>query len=94
VGLPLPANRTQKYTGARWVDLRHDFQSAFYYWRRGRLTLWQWFRSLRGRKAHAIFSWRDPVPFLCDVKKALALGLAKRLRRRSASALAHSPREA
>ena len=94
-GLPLPANRTQKYTGARWVDLRHDFQSAFYYWRRGRLTLWQWFRSWRGRKAHAIFSWRDPAPFLCDVKKALTLGLAKRLRRRrNASTLAHSPREA
>ncbi|HEX6811541.1 MAG TPA: carboxylate--amine ligase [Planctomycetota bacterium] len=94
LGLPLPANRTQKFIGARWVDLRHDFQSALYYWRRGRLTLRQWFSSWRGRKAHAIFSWRDPVPFLCDVKKALTMALAKRWRRRSAAALEQSPREA
>ena len=29
LGLPLPDNRTQQFTGTKWIDLRHDFQSAY-----------------------------------------------------------------
>jgi predicted ATP-grasp superfamily ATP-dependent carboligase len=65
-GLPLPANRTQHYKGVKWIYLRHDLQSAFYYWSQGELTLRDWWRSLQGPKAFAIFSWRDPLPFLLD----------------------------
>ena len=39
IGWPLPANREQMYQGVKWIYLRHDFQSAFYRWRRGELTL-------------------------------------------------------
>ncbi|MCP4036532.1 MAG: carboxylate--amine ligase [bacterium] len=78
LGLPLPENRTQAFTGVKWVDLRHDLQSAFVYWRRGQLSLRDWASSWRGRKAHAIFSWRDPKPFLYDVKKAISLALVRR----------------
>ena len=31
-GLPLPSRRVQTYSGAKWIHLRHDFQSALYYW--------------------------------------------------------------
>ena len=72
--LPLPENRTQTYGGAKWIDLRHDLQSAFSYWRRGELGLLDWWRSIRGRKAHAVLSWRDPAPFLSDLKR-ITLGL-------------------
>lgn len=67
VGLPLPTNVEQRYTGAKWVDLVRDFGSALYYWRRGELTPNEWRRSWSGSKAHAVLSWSDPGPFLSDV---------------------------
>jgi D-aspartate ligase len=67
VGLPLPAEAEQRYTGAKWVDLVRDFRSAAYYWRRGELTVGEWRRSWSGSKAHAVLSWSDPAPFLSDL---------------------------
>ncbi|MCI0399035.1 MAG: carboxylate--amine ligase [Chloroflexi bacterium] len=80
LGRPLPANRQQMYRGAKWIYWRHDFQSALYYWRRGQLTLGDWWRSWRGRKACAVFSWNDPAPFLADLGQSVALflGLGKK----------------
>jgi predicted ATP-grasp superfamily ATP-dependent carboligase len=69
VGLPLPDNRTQQYRGAKWISLRRDFQSAFFYWRRGDLSLRDWIHSWSGKKAYAIFSWSDPAPFIFDFLK-------------------------
>lgn len=70
-GWPLPENRRQKYAGVKWIYLRRDLQSATYYWRRGELTLRDWWRSWRGRKGYAVFSWRDPAPFLADFGNAI-----------------------
>jgi predicted ATP-grasp superfamily ATP-dependent carboligase len=72
---PLPPNRQQQYRETRWVYLRHDFQSAFYYWRRGELSLGDWWRSWQGSKVYAVFSWRDPAPFLADLGQSAALVL-------------------
>jgi D-aspartate ligase len=73
VGWPLPANREQKYGNIKWIYWRRDFQSALYYWRKGELTLGEWRRSWQGRKAAAIFSWTDPMPFLADLQRAAGL---------------------
>jgi predicted ATP-grasp superfamily ATP-dependent carboligase len=81
LGLPLPAERTQRYRGTKWIDLRHDLQSAAHYFRRGELGLRDWFSSIRGRKAYAVFSWRDPAPFLHDLKRAFSMALARRRRK-------------
>ncbi len=82
LGLPLPEARVQTYGKAKWIDLRHDLQSAFSYWRKGELTLWQWWSSWRGKKAFAYFSLRDPAPFIHDLwraaGKALLLWRAKK----------------
>jgi predicted ATP-grasp superfamily ATP-dependent carboligase len=67
LGLPLPMNREQKYTGVKWIYWRRDLQSALYRWWHGELTLTEWRQSWRGRKAYAVFSWRDPLPFLMDI---------------------------
>lgn len=75
LGRPLPGAREQRYTGVRWIYLRHDAQSAFAYWRRGELTLRSWWRSWRGRKAYAVWSLRDPRPFFADVRRAAVQGL-------------------
>jgi D-aspartate ligase len=65
-GLALPARREQRYQGAKWIYLKKDLRSSWYYWQKGELTLGQWARSLRGHKRDAVFSWSDPIPFLLD----------------------------
>lgn len=65
-GTPLPENRVQQYRGTKWIYLRRDLQSAFYYWRRGQLTLKAWLKSIWGVKKDAVFSWTDLKPFLAD----------------------------
>lgn len=71
LGWELPANREQKYGHAKWVYLRRDFLSAFYYWRNGELSLPEWVRSLRGVSVDAVFSWTDPLPFWLDIIDAV-----------------------
>jgi predicted ATP-grasp superfamily ATP-dependent carboligase len=80
LGWPLPEGRLQTDVEIKWIHLRRDFQSALYDWRRGRLSLAAWIRSLRGRKTYALFSLRDPRPFLADLKHAAVLTLSRRER--------------
>lgn len=80
IGRPLPDNRQQQYGDVKWIHLRRDFQSAFYYWRRGELTSRQWLQSWRGRKTYALFSLKDPGPFLGDLARATRLFLSKKER--------------
>ncbi len=68
VGLPLPQNRTQKYQNAKWIYLRRDLQSAYAYWKKGKLTFREWRQTMKGKKFYAIFSWSDPVPFIEDLR--------------------------
>jgi D-aspartate ligase len=89
VGLPLPANRQQRYRGAKWIYLRNDLQSAAYYWRRGELTLSDWWRSVRGCRMDAVLSLRDPAPFVFDVWRAARLLTGRRATKRDSGAGAH-----
>lgn len=73
LNLPLPANREQKYKGVKWIYLRHDLQSAFFYWRRGKLTIGEWWRSIHGLKWDAVFSWTDQAPFWYDLWGSLRI---------------------
>lgn len=66
--LPLPENRIQKYGNAKWIYLRRDLQSAYAYWKRGRLTIFDWLKTMRGKKFYALFSLRDPKPFFLDIR--------------------------
>jgi predicted ATP-grasp superfamily ATP-dependent carboligase len=76
-GLALPAAREQRYVGTKWLDLRRDAQAAVVANRRGELSWAEWARSLRGPKAHAIWSRRDPVPFAVDLVQATWKGRSK-----------------
>jgi predicted ATP-grasp superfamily ATP-dependent carboligase len=79
LGLALPGNRQQRYGKAKWMHERRDFQSAFYYWRRGELSVLDWARSWRGGpKALALFSVWDPGPFLSDCWRAGRMLLSQR----------------
>lgn len=84
-GLPLPEPRAQRYQGVKWIYLRRDLQSAYYYWRRGELTFAQWRESIRGRKGYAVYDPADMRPFFADIGSTLGKGarsLARKLARR------------
>ena len=80
LGLPLPQQREQQYIGAKWIDLRHDFQSALYYWRKGELSLSEWRRSWQGKKAYAYFALDDMAPFFYDLWRAARNTLTRKNR--------------
>lgn len=67
LGLPLPEARHQTYSGVKWIHVRRDLRSAFVSWRRGTLTLGEWWKSVRGPKVYAVFSLADPKPFFLDL---------------------------
>jgi predicted ATP-grasp superfamily ATP-dependent carboligase len=71
LGLPLPESLAQPYGGAKWIYFGRDARAAFYEWRHGELGLRAWWRSLRGVKRDAVFSWRDPLPFVFDLWRGL-----------------------
>ena len=92
LGWPLPSNLVQHYGNVKWIYLRRDLQSAFYDWRRGKLTVGAWWRSVRGRKVDALFSWTDPGPFLGDLKRAIRLFLsAEERKKRDYKEYLHQP---
>ena len=74
---PLPTSRRQQYKGVKWIHLRRDLQSALFYYRRGDLTLAEWWRSWRGKKGFAIFAWGDLAPFWHDWSRAIGLAFGK-----------------
>ncbi|MGH2427398.1 MAG: carboxylate--amine ligase [Candidatus Limnocylindria bacterium] len=76
-GRPLPDRLKQRYGTVKWIYLRHDLQAALHHWRRGELSLRGWWRSIRGRKVDAVFSWADPVPFIADCWNAARLVLRR-----------------
>lgn len=81
-GRPLPENREQLYGNVKWIHLRRDLQASFVYWRRGELTLREWWVSLKGRKAYAVWSRRDPKPFFMDIYEVFRSKLSRRERRK------------
>ena len=87
LGLPLPEGRlAQTYRGTKWMYLGWDIRSAFYYWRRGDLSVRDWLNSLRGPKVDAVFSWKDPLPFWFDAWRAVGVVSRSPRGRRSLSA--------
>jgi predicted ATP-grasp superfamily ATP-dependent carboligase len=79
---PLPENRQQTYGNVKWMAIRRDVQSALYHWRAGDLTVRQWWQSVRGPKAYALFSWSDPGPFFGDLVRGFRLYLSAEERRK------------
>jgi len=71
MGLPLPKEVEQKYLGVKWIQIRTDLMSSFYYWRKGELTIKDWFKSIQGKKFFAVYSLKDPLPFLAEIATAI-----------------------
>jgi D-aspartate ligase len=78
VGLPLPDERYQPFEGRKWINIRSDALAAISYWRLGELTLPEWYRSVRGVSSFALFSWRDPRPFVTEIRRTILRGTLRR----------------
>jgi len=72
-GLPLPKNVEQKYNDVKWIQIRTDLMSAFYYWKKGELTISDWFKSIKGKKFYAVYSLKDPLPFIAEIGTAVTV---------------------
>jgi predicted ATP-grasp superfamily ATP-dependent carboligase len=77
-GEPVPHLRGR--TGERWVHLSADLRMAVEEIVRGRLSLREYLRSIRGPRESATFSWDDPLPGLLDLPLS-AYAMGKRLLR-------------
>jgi predicted ATP-grasp superfamily ATP-dependent carboligase len=44
--------------------------SAFYYWKNGELTIRDWYKSIKGKKFYAVYSLKDPLPFIAEIGTA------------------------
>jgi len=82
IGDPLPAERVQHFQGLKWIYIRRDLQACAYMLFHRRTTLGAIVRSWRGPFAFALFSLRDPVPFLADLTRAVRGALTARRRSR------------
>lgn len=50
--------------GVKYVDLSRDIFGFVQYWRKGKLSFWDWLKSYRGELVIGSFKASDPVPFL------------------------------
>ena len=75
LGLPLPDTRVQTYKGIKWIHLRTDLQSAYNYWKTGKLSFRDWVKSMKGKKFYAVCSLKDPLPFLTEMKMVIVFGV-------------------
>lgn len=59
--------QTRAPAGIGWVRLLTDVPTAISDFAHGSLSLSAYLRSLRATRVDAVFSWRDPLPFLAEV---------------------------
>jgi D-aspartate ligase len=59
-----PSPVTRQKEGIKWVYLVRDFLSFRQNKKSGKMTIIEWIKSLSGHKVEALFSWKDPLPFI------------------------------
>ena len=88
-GQPIVAGR--ELPGRKWMVEDMDLASAFQYWRDGKLTVREWWRSFRGLRESAFFAADDRRPMISMCMKDLR-ELFRRLRRARGARLSHDRR--
>jgi D-aspartate ligase len=64
LGRNTPAGNIRQ--GTKWVRFLTDVRVVAQEIRSGNLSLWQYLNSLRGKTAFAVFSRKDPLPFIVE----------------------------
>lgn len=55
------------FRGRKWICWKRDLASAWVQWRRGRLSIREWIRTLAGKKRSADLMLADPMPLVLDL---------------------------
>ena len=55
----------------KWIQIRTDLMSSFYYWKNGEMTIGEWLKSIKGKKFYAVYSLKDPLPFIAEIGTAI-----------------------
>ncbi len=79
LGLPTP-EYDQYEKGVIWVSLARDISAFKQYNQEGVLSLFQWLKSLKGKKYGASFAWDDPMPGIFEAFqyiKSKAMGVVR-----------------
>jgi len=63
---PLDATPPEQIDGVHWIDLRRDLMSMIHKYRRNRIGLSEWVRSIAPVSSHASYDLRDPKPWLAS----------------------------
>lgn len=78
--------------GVIWMRLAHDISAGLELRRRGRLTIPQWFRSIRGKRVHALFAFDDLRPFIKFYRRYIRLQFGKLMSERKRARYFRGPR--
>jgi D-aspartate ligase len=87
IGEPV-APVTRWKTGVKWLWFTADVGAARQLLKRGELKLGEWLRSLRGKKAYAVYAADDLLPFLVELGYFVKSQIARAARRLGAVATA------
>jgi len=79
-GLPLPETRTITRPGGKWICWKTDLPSGYAHWKRGDLSLGEWFRSTSGHKRSGDICLSDPKPQLIEFGRKVRTGLSPKAR--------------
>lgn len=71
LGMPVPTYTINQSGGTKWISLRRDIMASVEYHARGDLSFRDWLNSIKGVKTFAVFSIRDPLPFIFDFAELL-----------------------
>lgn len=68
----------------KWIHEERDLKTVFLYFiPEGRMTVWSWLSSYRGRRVYAYAAWDDPGPIVPSPARVLKAAW-RRLKRRVA----------
>ena len=87
LGQPVERQTDFKFEeGIKWIHEERDLKTVFlYFLPEGKLTVWSWLKSYRGKRTYAYAAWDDPKPFVNSCSRIVRAG-ARRIRRRLFSA--------
>lgn len=66
LGLPLRTNVQKINRTVKWISIHSDILSSWIYFKSGKLSFWDWAKSVYGVNSFAVLSISDPMPFLTD----------------------------
>lgn len=64
-------------TGLRWADLFKDFSSSFGSWRKGDLSMREWWSGYKWIKLEAYYAYDDKRPFIAEGRDFIVSGYRK-----------------